>query len=311
MARKISVVIPVYNDPEGLDATLRSLMAQDFPRQDFEIIVADNDSSERTAEVINLYEENHPNLVRSVVEDHVRSSYAARNKGVEAAEGEIISFIDADMTVRPDWLNRVRAAVRDVDPDYMGCKVHMYSTSKSVSSLYNILTGFPVKSYMKRAHYAPTCCLTVKRDVFDRIGFFDGRLESGGDTEFGNRAWDAGLKFHYAGQIVMHHSARGTVTALLKKAYRIGRGGRGQLSSLHPERYGHFARSYLSIRRYLPRRPWAVRGNYRCGYSFTTWTVIQFSLFPPLLNWVSLFGFLQAKVSFWTRGGGRARGASE
>jgi GT2 family glycosyltransferase len=164
--------------------------------------------------------------------------------------------------------------------------------------LYDVLKGFPVKHYMENGHFAPTCCLTVKSQVFDRIGSFDGRLRSGGDTEFGNRAWEAGMTFRYAGEVSLRHPARGTARALLAKAIRVGRDGRGGVAHLYPDRYGYLNRYYLSYRNYLPTRPWTVRRNYRCGYAFKTRTVMGLAVLPALINLASLGGFLQSRIRY-------------
>ena len=298
MAPEISIIIPVHNDPEGLADTLESLVAQNFPVEAFEIIVADNGSSDSTQDVARSYAEKYPHLVQVVVEDRIQSSYAARNKGIEAAKAEILSFIDADMTVKPDWLGKIYRVMLDESPDYLGCNVRIYSTRRSAASLYNVLTGFPVKNYMERAHYAPTCCLTVKREVFSRVGAFDNRLKSGGDTEFGNRVWESGAKFHFAQNIYMYHPARGTMRAHLKKAMRIGRYGRGDMSSLFPDKYPYH-RIYLSWARYLPRKPWKLRRRFRCGYAFKTSTVLMFTTLPILTHYVSLAGFLRTKMKYF------------
>jgi GT2 family glycosyltransferase len=241
-----------------------------------------------------------------VVEDHVRSSYAARNKGVEAAEGEIISFIDADMTVSPDWLARVQRAFDSPDVEYLGTRIRVYSAKKTVYALYNVVAGFPVQLYMAKLHYAPTACLSVRQEVFDRLGLFDDRLKSGGDGEFGKRAWAAGVGFRYASGIVMLHPARDSLRALLKKAYRIGKHGRGEVSCLYSNRKD-LNRIYLSSRNYLPSIPWKIRKRYRCGYSFKMGTVAAFVLLPLLMHYVSAVGFLQTKVRYLFKAGRPAK----
>ena len=299
MLIKVSVVIPVYNDPSGLQDTLESLVAQNFPKDQYEIIVVDNGSTDKTLDVAKMHADKYPQLVKYVIEDKIQSSYAARNKGIDSARGELISFVDADMTVSKDWIRQIISVIDENNPDYVGCKVYLYSKRKSFATLYNIVTGFQVKSAMEDSHYAQTCCLTVKSNIFSKIGFFDNRLESGGDWEFGNRAWDARLKFHYTDKITIYHPARDTLKALLMKSIRIGRGGRGQLSCLYPERYKDFNNIYLSWRRYVPRNPYLIRGQYRCGYSFKTVTVLMFWIFPVLSHYFSLIGFIQSKIYFY------------
>jgi glycosyltransferase involved in cell wall biosynthesis len=297
---KVSVVIPVYNDPSGLQDTLESLVAQNFPKDQYEIIVVDNGSTDKTLDVAKMHADKYPQLVKYVIEDNIQSSYAARNKGIIVAKGELISFIDADMTVREEWLIKIQSIFKDEDPDYLGCKVRVYAKNKSIASLYNVLHGFDVKSSMSNLHYAPTCCLTVKKKVFDKEGYFDSRLKSGGDTEYGERVWNTGsYKFYYAENIFMYHPSRDKLSKLVRKTIRIGRDGRGMVSCLYPERYSWINKLYLNYHRYLPENPLLIRKKYRCGYSFKVSTTIKLSILPMILHYISALAFLWAKLQYF------------
>ena len=165
----ISVIIPVYNDPEGLRDTLESLVDQDFDGE-YEVLVVDNNSTDCTGEVIGEFEESYPDLVRGLEEDDIQSSYAARNKGVEESEGSVLCFVDADMWVDSDWLSSVNRFMDESGADYVGCNVETVRNSDSFASLYNSLKAFDVERYLENEHYAPTCCLVVRKRVFDEVG---------------------------------------------------------------------------------------------------------------------------------------------
>lgn len=232
----ISVITPVYNDPKGLKDTLKSLVNQDYPQDYFEIIVADNGSTDKTLDVAREFLQEYPELIKIVIEDSIQSSYAARNKGITAAKGDIIAFIDSDMSVEMDWLTRIDTSLKKYQTDYLACGVDIYSESNSLSALYNKLSGFPIVEYINNRHFAPTCCLVVRATVFDKVGLFNPNLISSGDYEFGNRAFDSGYKLDYDLDIVMNHPARTSYKQLLKKSFRIGRGFY-QLSYYNPELY--------------------------------------------------------------------------
>ena len=104
---KISIIIPVYNDPQGLKDTISSLVIQNYPFDKYEIVVVDNGSIDNTLDVAKEYVGEFPQLIKYVVEDKIRSSYAARNKGIKAAKGNLICFIDSDMTVKNNYLTDV------------------------------------------------------------------------------------------------------------------------------------------------------------------------------------------------------------
>ncbi|MCM1986697.1 glycosyltransferase [Methanococcoides seepicolus] len=232
----ISIITPVYNDSQGLEDTLQSLVIQDYPRDCFEIIVADNGSTDTTLDVAESFLQEFPELVKIVIEDSIQSSYAARNKAVKIAKGQIIAFIDADMSVENDWLTNISRSLKKQNSDFIACGVEIYSESNSLSSLYNRLSGFPIEEYINNRHFAPTCCLAVNKSVFEKVGLFNPNLISSGDYEFGNRVYNSGLKLGYDLDIIMKHPARTSYKQLLKKSFRIGRGFY-QLSYYNPELY--------------------------------------------------------------------------
>lgn len=234
----VSVIIPVYNDPEGISQTLDSLAQQTYPDHQHEVVVVDNDSTDRTRSVAREYCENWGNVTMEL-EDEIQSSYAARNTGIRASEGDICVFLDADMIVEKDWLESIVDRFTNSDIDYLGCNVEITVPpgKNTVFARYNRASGFPVQYDIEEKQFAPTCCLAVNKSLFDEVGMFDERLMSGGDYEFGNRVHECGTELHYAEDIVLYHPARSSFRSLIKKSLRQGRGV-GQLQRYYPNRYG-------------------------------------------------------------------------
>lgn len=220
----ISIIIPVYNDPKGLRETLTSLINQNNPPS-YEVIVVDNNSKDYTLKIANDFKNKHPELIKILMENNIQSSYAARNRGVLSSKGELIAFIDSDITVDPDWSSRINSAMSDERIKYLGCNVEItLDNNKSIPGLYNKISGFKIAERIREKHYIPTACLVIRKEVIDKIGLFDSRLISGGDLEFGNRVWKAGYVQYYDETIVVKHPARLTLYSLIKKHFRIGRG---------------------------------------------------------------------------------------
>jgi glycosyltransferase involved in cell wall biosynthesis len=233
----VAVVVPVYNDPDGVRATIESVRDS---TSDARLVVVDNASTDGTGAVIDEYARASDRVER-VVETDVQSAYAARNAGIRQAVGDAvdtIAFLDADVTVADDYFDDALAHLADADRDYVGCRVDLaIEGDRTLTARYNQHTGFPIQEYVSRHRYAPTCSLFVRREVFEDVGLFDPRLLSGGDMEFGNRVDRAGYELDYCDDAVATHPVRDTVRSLYDKNVRVGRG-HCQLQRYYPERYG-------------------------------------------------------------------------
>jgi len=256
----VSVVVPVYNDPEGVRDTLESLVAQTYPDGSHEVLVVDNGSTDHTPSVVEEFA-TAADTVELLVEDRIQGSYAARNRGIRHAEGDIVAFLDADVTVSEGWLEDAVAAMERLDAEYLACDVKLRASGDSLASRYNERSGFPIERYVTDFRFAPTCCLLVSRHVFDELGCFDERLVSGGDLEFGNRVAEAGYRLEYVPDVSATHPTRSTVSALAKKAARVGRG-RYQLRAHYPGRYGRPVAMFCHPLTYLPPLPWLAPGAF-------------------------------------------------
>lgn len=99
--KKISVIIPAYNEEHSLPKALSALSRQDFPRDDFEIIVVDNNSTDATADVARRWGAD------AVIFEHTAGTNQARKTGLAHASGEIVAFLDADCTPPREWVSRI------------------------------------------------------------------------------------------------------------------------------------------------------------------------------------------------------------
>jgi glycosyltransferase involved in cell wall biosynthesis len=180
-----------------------------------------------------------------------KGSYAARNKGILASVGELLCFIDADMSMDSDYLSKIADHFTSNTTDYLGCHVELVCQRNTLSSIYEEVFAFPVCDYIEKLHFAPTCCLTVRRSIIEQVGLFDSRLESGGDFQFGRRVHAAGFQQKYIDEIILRHPARWQFSSLIKKAERTARG-HVQLSFYFPQEYGHHFRGQISLLNLLP-----------------------------------------------------------
>src|SRR4030042_5670392 len=100
----ITVSIQTFNNADTLARTLESLRSLRRPPEvEHEILVVDNNSTDNTSQVLDAYAKALTPRLRSVFEPQQGLSHA-RNRALREARGEIVSFIDEDVIVDPDWL---------------------------------------------------------------------------------------------------------------------------------------------------------------------------------------------------------------
>lgn len=262
MIHSLSVIIPVYKDSLGLKDTVQSLLGQDYPKSKYEIIIIDNGSLDETYNTTKELAKYYPDLIKTDIENKIQSSYAARNKGIKMARGEIICFIDSNMTVDSDYLTMLNHFFSSEQVDYAGCNVNVYSDKNTLTAKYNIMNGFPVKSYLEEYHFVPTCCLSVRRSVIKKVGVFDKRLVSGGDMEFGQRVFKEGFLQKYTEDLNINHPARYKYSSLIRKSKRVAKG-IAQMKYYYKDKYDHLYKNYFKIKRYLPANPLKLFKKYR------------------------------------------------
>lgn len=221
----VSVVVPVYEDPAGVRETLACLAEQHYPSDRHEIVVVDNGSADETPAVVAEFADRFEPITLAF-ERTIQGSYAARNEGIAQSTGDLLLFVDADVTVPDTWIADVVEQFQNSDVDYLGCGVEQYVPEDAPGRLgaYDLALAFPVELYLRERQYAPTCALAVRRDVIDAVGPFRSDLVSGGDREFGERVAAAGFEQAVATDVVVRHPARTTAAALGDKYVRVGRG---------------------------------------------------------------------------------------
>ncbi|OQX51231.1 hypothetical protein B5M47_01600 [candidate division CPR3 bacterium 4484_211] len=219
----ISVIMPVYNDQEKVQGALDSLLALDYPKEKYEIVIVDNNSTDNSYNVIQEFAKNHKRI-KLLVEDKIQSSYAARNKGIKAARGKVLAFIDSDEQACAEWLRKGMACMTQSNADLIGGRVVIpKEENEAIYAKYDRLVSFNQKKYV-RDGWSGAGNLFVHKKVFADIGLFNSRLISGGDYEFSKRAVSAGYKLVYCKDAITYHPPRKTFQQHKNKALRLGKG---------------------------------------------------------------------------------------
>jgi cellulose synthase/poly-beta-1,6-N-acetylglucosamine synthase-like glycosyltransferase len=216
----ITVIIPVLNAQSTIGKCIKALMGQDYPGELLEIIAVDNGSMDQTRKVIKTFP------VNLFVEPKA-GSYNARNLALSHATGEIIAFSDSDCIPAPDWLSQLVQGFSSSKIAGCGGKIEDFVGTGWVQKYSNqhVLRQESALSAETRPHpYIIGANMAYRREIFEKLGPFDGRFISGGDTDMSWRVQQAGYQLAYVPGAVVHHFHRATVSGLYGQYFRYGIG---------------------------------------------------------------------------------------
>lgn len=222
MSIDISVVIPVYNAEPYIKRCIEGLLAQDFPRDRFEVLFVDNNSPDASAQIIRRYEPD----VRYLHESK-QGAYAARNRALKEARGRVIAFTDPDCVPSHDWLSTAWAALQEPGVEIALGRVNPPAGSEALRLLHlyvhhrhrYIFGGDDATLY-----YGHTNNLAASRGAVEACCPFEERAR-GGDTIFVQRVVaEMGVDaVRYFPQMSVLHLEVDSVRGFLHKSFLYGK----------------------------------------------------------------------------------------
>jgi glycosyltransferase involved in cell wall biosynthesis len=216
----VSVVVPVLNGEETIKDCLVSLLRTDYPEERREILVVDNGSTDRTAEIVK-------SLPVRYLREERRGCSAARNTGIKASRGEIVVSTDADCVVSRGWLREIVKAFDEEGVGAVAGEVVAYPPKTPAERYAARVRSLSPQKYLTRPllPFAAFPNLAFRRDVFDRIGLLDESVTLGESTDFCTRFLrGTGLRIEYAPNAVVFHRHRKTAWEFFKQQWTRGRG---------------------------------------------------------------------------------------
>ena len=219
MAASLSFVIIAYNEERHLPDTLASILGQD-QLGEFEVIVVDDGSRDRTADVVQDVAKAHPE-VRLLGLQHNCGRGAARLAGVRAAEGDYLAFVDADIVLPKNWLSTCLRCISDYDA--VG---GMAVPDGDVGFLYRRFALDP-KVIQNSYPITGNNCL-FRRPILDAVTF-DDQLKDGEDVDLSNRLMAAGYRLHRITDLIVRHEEYISFIRSCRWMFQIGVGATRQL----------------------------------------------------------------------------------
>lgn len=211
-----SVIIPHYRSEQNLGKCVQALLQQDITENQFEIIVVQNEKSP-----LKLAPEISKHL--KIIYEPRPGSYRARNKGVQNAKGEYIFFTDSDCMPSTSWISKgIKHMLKG--HEIIGGHIELCFLDPEhprAIELYEKVFYFNQKVSLDQEYYAATANLIVKKELFNSVGPFDASLMSGGDREWGRRAYNKGYDIHFAEDAIVFHPTRTKFFESLRRRIRI------------------------------------------------------------------------------------------
>lgn len=225
----LSVICPIYNEEKYIAKCIDSILAQDYPKDDLEVIFVDGMSKDRTREIVAEYIGKYP-FIR-LIDNPDRIVPPAMNIGIKASVGDIIVRLDAHAVFPQNYFSELVKNLHKLDADNVGgvCRtLPINDTSVCRSIAYVLSSSFGMGNShfrigadsIKEVDTVPFGCF--KRELFDRVGYFDEELTRNQDDEFNGRIIKNGGKIFLLPDLVIDYYARDTVAKVYKMFHQYG-----------------------------------------------------------------------------------------
>jgi len=223
----VSVVIPVYNEERYIGACLMSVLEQDYPRDRYEVIVADGGSTDRTRAIVEATAAVHPNV--RLLDNPGRTQASGLNLGILASRGEYIARQDGHAEWSPHHLRRsiellVATGADNVGgrADGAGAGVTGRAIARAMRSPFGV-GGARFRYSTKVENTATVFPGTFRRTAFERVGLFDEAYPPHEDYELNHRIRASGGRVLFSPDIPTRYHVRESIAALARQYFRYGR----------------------------------------------------------------------------------------
>jgi len=225
--KKITVIIPVYNEEKYLPKVFASLREQDYPQELTEIIVVDGCSTDNSANLLKNFQQEFSNLL--VLANPQKIVPVSMNLAIKQATGEYLIRWDSHTLYENDYLSKcVSFLERMPEVENVGGPMRLVTTNKvqeaikmATTSIFGIgNSSFHFEDYQG---FADTVYLgAYRRQIFEKIGLFDEELVRNQDDELNYRLSKSGGKIFISPEIKSYYYPRDSLKKLWKQYYEYG-----------------------------------------------------------------------------------------
>jgi len=217
----VSIVVPFHNEQAHIERCIESLLSQDYPRERYEVVFVDNNSTDGSADIIRR----HAGV--RLLSEPKPGSYAARNAGVAASTGTIVAFTDSDCSPDRSWVTAITRELATPDTVVVQGRVRFATESTLLSLLAdyeNAKAAYVFSGTNPAIYYGYTNNLAVKRRAFVDAGPFE-EVQRGADVIFVHRVIEAYAPraIRFSADMCVRHWEIDTARAWFKKLRIYGR----------------------------------------------------------------------------------------
>lgn len=227
MTRTVSIVIPIYNEAGYIEACLNSILANDPPGVELDIVVVDGMSTDGTREIVRRVGETHPNV--RLLDNPMKTVPYAMNTGIEAARGDVVIRVDGHAEIAPDFVAKSLEQL-ELHPECAcvgGVIENVYTNDVGEAVALAMSSPFGVGNVAyrlgERDGYVDTLLYgAYRKPVFDEIGLFDPVLTRNQDDDLNFRLTRAGHKIWMSRGIRARYFVRSSFQKLFKQHRQYG-----------------------------------------------------------------------------------------
>lgn len=225
----ISIICPIYNEEHYITQCIDSILSQDYPKENMEIIIVDGMSTDNTRSIVKNYIEKYPFIF--LIDNPEKVVPYAMNRGIQASKGEIIIRLDAHAIYPKNYFSTLVKNLKNLKADNVGA-ICRTLPAKNTSKCKAIAAALSTSFGMGNSHFrigakevmqvdtVPFGC--YRKDVFERIGLYDNELIRNQDDELNARLIKNGGKIYLIPDIIIDYFARDNIKKTAKMFYQYG-----------------------------------------------------------------------------------------